>query len=49
MTEDIKNKICQRCKRRKFLARAYDQHFDWRDCPLECDKKCVKQMKVISQ
>lgn len=40
MTNEIKDKICHRCKRRKYFARVYDAHFDWRDCPLKCHKKC---------
>lgn len=28
---------CNRCKIRAVFARTLDMHFDWLDCPYECD------------
>ena len=28
---------CNRCKIRAVIARTVDMHFDWLDCPYECD------------
>ena len=28
---------CNRCKIRAVIARTIDLHFDWLDCPYECD------------
>ena len=32
---------CDDCKYRKYLARHFDVHIDWRDCPKvkECEKE----------
>lgn len=29
-------KICQECKVRKWMAKKFDFHFDWIDCPYDC-------------
>lgn len=29
--------ICKKCKERKRLARMVDAHFDWLDCPYDCE------------
>lgn len=28
--------ICLKCEKRKAFAVAFDQHFDWLDCPFNC-------------
>lgn len=42
MTDDINvrehqtyNYKCTNCKYKKFIARIFDMHFDYRDCPLD--------------
>lgn len=30
------SKICQECNKRIGIARAFDLHFDWLDCPFDC-------------
>ena len=33
-----KNKrFCGNCHLRKSYAKLFDAHFDWRDCPYECE------------
>lgn len=45
MRDDIKNKICLKCKRRKYFARVFDIQFDWKNCTLKCNKKCADRLK----
>lgn len=45
MRDDIKNKICLKCKRRKYFARVFDMQFDWKNCALKCNKKCADRLK----
>ena len=40
MTEEERNKRnekCAKCKIRKYIARVADCHFDWVDCPYDCE------------
>lgn len=30
-------RTCENCKARKAYAKVFDAHFDWRDCPYECE------------
>ena len=30
-------RTCENCKVRKTYAKYFDAHFDWRDCPYECE------------
>ena len=45
MTNEVKDKICSKCKRRKYFDRIFGIKFDWRDCKIKCNKKCAKQLK----
>lgn len=29
--------VCKKCKVRKAIARMVDAHFDWIDCPYDCE------------
>lgn len=30
-------RTCGNCSIRKLCAKCFDAHFDWRDCPYECE------------
>lgn len=46
MTNEIKDKICRRCKRRRYFVKKWNNDFDWRTCDLICHKKCkMKEQK----
>ena len=32
-----RNEECQNCGYRKSYAKAFDVHFDWIDCPYDCE------------
>lgn len=32
-----RNETCQKCGYRKSYAKAFDVHFDWIDCPYDCE------------
>ena len=32
-----RNKICSECKKRDFIARVFDMHIDWVNCPYNCE------------
>lgn len=38
-------KSCDKCKTRLALARAFDVHVDWRDCPYECEYAEVMELQ----
>ena len=31
-----RNAACRECDMRKTYAKMFDVHFDWRDCPYDC-------------
>lgn len=35
MTKNEHSCKCSQCHYKKFIARAFDMHFDYRDCPLD--------------
>ena len=34
---DKHGEVCKKCKVRKQIARMVDAHFDWLDCPYDCE------------
>lgn len=34
---DRRNKVCAKCGERKYIAKKFDMHFDWLDCPYDCE------------
>ena len=38
MTDEEKNEICDKCEMKIWFAKIWDQHIDWRDCFIICDK-----------
>ena len=32
-----RNEKCRKCTTRKFYAKMFDMHFDWVDCPYDCE------------
>lgn len=39
------NKICEQCHIRKTIARIFDMHFYWIDCPYVCENSYEYWMK----
>lgn len=33
----MSKRTCENCNVRKMYAKLFDAHFDWRDCPYECE------------
>ena len=44
-------RTCENCRTRKAYAKVFDAHFDWRDCPYECEyaKEREKEEKERSE
>ena len=34
---DKHNEVCEKCEARKLYAKYIDVHFDWLDCPYDCE------------
>ena len=34
---DKHNEVCEKCKARELYAKYIDMHFDWLDCPYDCE------------
>ena len=34
---DKHNEVCEKCKTRELYAKYTDMHFDWLDCPYDCE------------
>lgn len=41
--------ICKKCQIRKDYARAFDMHFDWIDCPYNCENDYEHYQKLMEE
>lgn len=42
-------KICAKCNIRKRIARMVDMHFDWLDCPYDCENDFEHFSQVLKE
>ena len=44
-----RNEKCQKCGYRKSYAKAFDMHFDWIDCPYDCENDYEHLEKELAE